>query len=173
MGDDAAGVPIEELVARYRLGDDKALEQILDELSADLAGLVARQRLQAADRDDAGQEAVMAVIRCLGSFDPSRASFRAYAFGTVAKMLRGFKPATGATLDSIPEPSYTHGDLCGVDAESLLQNAPEPEVVRLYFGIGRAAHSINQIAAIVGRSPAAVQAALTESLKWMRARAGV
>lgn len=172
MGDDAAGVPIEDLVARYRHGEDKALEQILDELRTDLAGLVASKHLQSADRDDAGQEAVMAVIRCLGSYDPGRGGFRPYAFGTVAKMLRGFKPATWATLDSIPEPTYTN-ELCGVDAESLLQLAPESEIVRLYFGIGREAHSVNQIAAIVGRSPAAVRMALGESLKWMRARAGV
>lgn len=165
---------IDELVARYRIGDDGALEQILDALQPELKVLIDRRRLQEADRDDAAQQAVLVLIRCIGGYDPALGTFQAYACSTVARMLRGFGRSLPG-LESAKEPTYEMGDEClgSVEVESLLSVAPEAEIVRLYFGIGRPIHSVNQIAAVVSRSPAAVQAAIAESLRWMRARAGV
>lgn len=162
---------LHSLVARSQAGERDVLVEILDILQEDLRTIIERRRLQEADREDAGQQAVVLVMHCVRSYDASMGSFRAYACSSVRHMLRGFWRPRWLELDQIPEPvveSCEAEALCRAEVEERLARSPHADVVRLYFGIGCEPMTLNQIGAMVGRSPETVRRSLAEALEAMR-----
>jgi RNA polymerase sporulation-specific sigma factor len=70
----------EELAALSQNGDEEATEFLIREFRGDIRTLSHRYYIAGADSDDVMQEAMIGLVKAIGTYDPSReASFRTYA----------------------------------------------------------------------------------------------
>ncbi|MEE3362527.1 MAG: sigma-70 family RNA polymerase sigma factor, partial [Anaerovoracaceae bacterium] len=70
----------EELALMSQEGDEDATEYLIREFRGDISGLARRYFIAGADSDDVMQEAMIGLVKAIGTYDPSReAGFRTYA----------------------------------------------------------------------------------------------
>lgn len=167
MGDDLQS-QVEACAAEAKAGGGDAVSRLLDLLRPELAEAIRQARLRPHDAEDGAQEAVVIVLRCLPSHDPALGTFMAYVLSSVRKMLRGIRRTFTCEAAMFGAESVYDWDDSLVVAADLIDEAPHAEIVRAFFGIDGPERSLNQIAAVTGRSPREVRAALMEALGAMR-----
>jgi RNA polymerase sigma factor (sigma-70 family) len=178
QGNARSGDVPSELVGLARGGDGKALAELLASIKPLLAGFIGWMQVPLQDREDACQEAVLEVIACLKTFDPSRnPSFKAYALICVKHRLfdlyyqRPTMDLLGDADTSVADPlAAADGPLVegALDLQtSLSRLGPNlRRMVEARYGLGdRPPLSVGQVATVLRESRAYVQRGLDQALK--------
>jgi RNA polymerase sigma-70 factor (ECF subfamily) len=150
-----------------RTGQSWALEHLYATLAPAVAGFFRLQR--AADPDDLTSEVFVGVLRNLRTFQGDEAHFRSWVFTIAYRRLADARRAARRrplmqSLEDRPEPvdpADVEADVARLDATRRVQAlcatlSPGQRDVLLLRLVGRM--TIEEIAAVVGRSPGAVKA---------------
>jgi len=177
--DDPAPTPEAQLVAIAARGDREAFAAIFQHFAPRVRIYLIRSGCEAGMADELVQEAMLAVWRKAGQFDPERAAAGAWIFA-IARNLRidalrrrRAPPVAADLIDPPSEEPGPHDQLAGLQAAAQLRLAladlpPEQlEVIRAAYYADRP-HS--EIAALLGLPLGTVKSRLRMALQRLRAQ---
>lgn len=156
------GAPLTTLLARLRPG---------------LVAAVRASSIHPNDREDAVQDVLILVMRCVDLFDISQGDFSPYVMTSVRLHLKKIKSNAGEhhnryevlgdESESVAAVADGGGDADDLDSLPVLHR----DVIRDHYGLGLPrSYNLNQIAARRGISGSQVRAILKEGLAVMRRR---
>ena len=175
--------PLDELVDRARSGDEGALGELYRLLQPGLLGFLRALAPDAAE--DLAADAWVQAAGCLGGFTDDGAGFRRLLFTIArrrvadhhrARRRRRTVPVDAAGLAGLRAPDDPAATVVDLDAgraavERIVGLLPpaqaEVVVLRVVSGL-----SVPEVAAVVGRSPAAVSVLLSRALRRLADRLG-
>ena len=181
MGEERS--PLDDLLDHARSGDEWALGELYRTLQPQLLGFLGALAPDAAE--DLAADAWLAAARRLPTFPGDGAGFRRMLFTIArrravdhhrARSRRRTEAVDAGALSFLPAPDDPATDVADLDAgraavERIVALLPRPqaEVVLLRVVSGL---SVPEVAAVVGRSPAAVSVLLSRGLRRLADRMG-
>lgn len=123
----------EELYARLRRGDQRALELLYERREPGLFRFALHTSGNRSMAEEAVHDAFLSLLQPGCRFDPARGSLEAYLYGTVRNLIRGYRRVPNA--EATVEPAMEHdmlGALIGDEITAALRSAVSelPEVFR-------------------------------------------